>query len=106
MKRIQDLEGELVIDHRNSPGVPDEILEQAGLPTGTGRGLFEAPIYTCNHCQQGVTVIVKAFGLREKRFVCSICRKVICEDCAKEKALTGVCVPFEAKVEAVLAQAK
>lgn len=102
MKRIQDLEGELTIDHRNSPGVPVDLLEKAGLPAEAGRGLYEGPIYTCGHCQRGVTVLVGAFGTREKRFVCSGCQHVICEGCAKEKAQTGVCVPFEAKVEAHL----
>lgn len=99
MKRLQDLEGELLIDHRNSPGVPAEMLRAVGLPEQMGRGIYEGPTYTCNHCQAGVTVIVGAFGTREKRYVCSICRKVLCARCAREKALTGVCEPFEAKVE-------
>lgn len=101
---LKDLEGELLLDHRNSPGVPVEMLRQAGLPDIAGRGLFEAPIYTCGHCQRGVVVIVKAFGVREKRYVCSGCRKVICEGCAREKALTGICKPFEARVLEQLAQ--
>lgn len=102
VKRIQDLEGELLIDHRNSPGVPVELLTAAGLPIEAGRGIYEGPIYTCGHCQRGVTVIVKAFGLREKRYVCSGCRKVLCEGCAREKTLTGVCVPFEAKAALII----
>lgn len=103
MKRIQDLEGELLIDHRNSPGVPMELLAASGLPLEAGRGIYEGPIYTCNHCQAGVTVVVTAFGGREKRYVCSGCRKVICPQCAEEKTRTGMCVTFEQKVDLLLA---
>jgi len=97
VKRLQDLEGELLIDHRNSPGLPRELL--ADLPPGAGRGIYEGPIYTCSHCQAGVTVIVTAFGGREKRSVCGGCQKVICENCAREKARTGVCRTFDQKVD-------
>lgn len=99
VKRISDLEGELVIDHRESPGVSEALVREAGLPAGAGRGLFKAPIYTCGHCQKGVTVVIGAFGTREKRYVCSGCRKVLCDQCARKKALTGVCDPFERKIE-------
>jgi len=97
VKRLQDLEGELLIDHRNSPGVPQELL--ANLPPGAGRGIYEGPIYTCSHCQAGVTVIVTAFGGREKRHLCGGCGKVVCASCAEEKARTGVCKTFDQKVD-------
>lgn len=104
VKRIQDLEGELTLDHRNSPGVPAEILRQAGLPLEAGRGLYTCPTYTCGHCQRGVPVVVKAFGVRERRFVCGVCAKVLCEGCAKRKQETGLCEPFELKIERYLSQ--
>jgi hypothetical protein len=103
MSKINDLEGYLLMDHRDSPGVPDEMVKLAGLPEGAGRGLFECPIYTCGHCQKGVPVVVGAFGTREKRYVCSKCRHVLCLDCARAKALTDVCDPFESKIERMLA---
>jgi hypothetical protein len=102
VKTLRDLEGELTLDHRDSPGVPADMLHKVGLPAEAGRGLFQTPIYTCGHCQRGVTVIVKPFGMREKRYVCSQCRKVLCDECGKRKALTGMCDPFEAKVERYL----
>lgn len=102
MKTIRELEGELLIDHRNSPGVPAELLHAAGLPTEAGKGVYEAPIYTCGHCQAGVFVVVAAFGAREKRYVCRGCSHVLCARCAQEKVLTGMCVPFAAKVDAYL----
>lgn len=102
MKTIRELEGELLIDHRNSPGVPAELLHAAGLPTEAGRGVYEAPIYTCGHCQAGVFVVVTAFGGREKRYVCGGCKHVLCDACAKQKSLTGICTPFEAKIDAYL----
>lgn len=104
MKRIQDLEGELLLDHRNSPGIPVEMLRQAGLPEEAGRGLYRCPTYTCAHCQRGVPVVVKAFGFRETRYVCGGCRKVLCPECAQRKALTGLCEPFELKIEQYLSQ--
>lgn len=106
MKSIRSLEGELYIDHRNSPGLPDEIARAAGLPLGAGRGIYEGPIYTCGHCQRGVTVVVTAFGGREHRHLCKACNHVICDTCAEEKRRTGVCVPFEAKVAAILEEAE
>lgn len=104
MSRLQDREGILLLDHRNSPGVPAEMLRQAGLPDSAGRGLYETPIYTCAHCQAGVPVIVKAFGVREHRFVCSGCQKVLCNRCALRKSVTGLCEPFEKKVDEYLRQ--
>jgi len=96
---LKDLEGILTLDHRDSPGVPDHMVKLAGLPEGAGRGLYECPIYTCGHCQRGVPVAIGAFGTREKRYLCSHCRKVLCDECGRLKALTGVCDPFEAKAE-------
>lgn len=96
MKRIQDLEGEVVIDHRNSPGVSGELMIAQGLPPEAGRGLYEGATYTCGHCQR--IVFVNSLRTRE-RHVCRGCMHVICDPCAAEKARTLECVPFEKKVE-------
>lgn len=100
VKRIQDLEGELVIDHRNSPGVPQELLIASGLPPEAGRGLYEGACYTCNHCQ--AVVMVNSLRTRE-RHVCRGCMHVICDRCAEEKAKTLQCVTFQQKVDLLLA---
>jgi len=100
VKRIQDREGELLIDHRNSPGVPQELLLAAGLPPEAGRGLYEGATYTCNHCQR--IVMINSLRTRE-RHVCRGCMHVICDGCAEEKAKTLQCVTFQQKVDLILA---
>ena len=100
MKRIQDLEGELVIDHRNSPGVPQELVVASGLPLEAGRGLYECATYTCNHCQ---SVVVMNPNRTRERHVCRGCMHVICDGCAEEKAHTLQCVTFQQKVDLILA---
>ncbi len=66
-------QGFLSIDHRDSPGVPPEMVaaaRAAGHPViDGGRGLYETGILTCAHCQ--VQVIVNPMRTRER----SYCRK-------------------------------
>lgn len=100
MKTLRSLEGELTIDHRNSPGVPVEILIASGLPVEAGRGMYESATYTCNHCQ---SVVVMNPQRTRERHVCKGCAHVICDGCAEEKARTLQCVTFEQKVDLVLA---
>lgn len=53
MATLRRHEGFLLIDHRASPGVPEEIALAAGMdPKHCGEGkLFEAPTLTCSHCK-------------------------------------------------------
>ena len=106
MKKISDLEGYVMIDHRASPGVPAKILDELGLPHEAGRHLYEGPTYTCGHCQRQVIVAVGAFGTREKRYVCRGCAHVLCQSCAEEKTRTGICNPFEKQVDELLTAAE
>lgn len=92
MKRIQDREGYLLIDNRNGPGVPAEILRASGLPPEAGRGVYEGATYTCGHCQR--QVIINSLRTREREF-CRKCHSVICDPCAAHKARTLECRPFE-----------
>ena len=102
MKTIRSLEGELLIDHRNSPGVPDQVLADAGLPIGAGRGLFEAATYTCGHCQ--FVVVMNPQRTRERHY-CRRCEHVICDACALQMAKTLECRPFAQVVEEALTAA-
>lgn len=100
VKRIQDLEGELLIDHRNSPGVPVDILKSSGLPLEAGRGVYESATYTCGHCQ---AIVVMNPNRTRERHVCRGCMHVICDGCAKEKARTLQCVTFQQKIDLLIA---
>src|SRR5882757_2764191 len=74
-------EGELMIDHRNSPGLSEGFARKLGLPPrelGAG-GLFEAAMLRCNHC--GVTQVKNPARTRE-RFSCADCGcGYICDNC-------------------------
>lgn len=99
MKTIRSLEGEVVIDHRNSPGISGELMIAQGLPPEAGKGVYEGVTYTCGHCQ--TIVFMNSLRTRERHF-CRGCSHVICDGCAEEKAKTLQCVTFEQKVEALL----
>lgn len=100
MKSLRRHEGYLLIDHRNSPGVSDELAATVGIPMrpGGGRGLFEAPTVTCSHCQ--VIVIVNPLRNRERAY-CSKCDHYICDKCGVVYAQTRQCITFKEIVETV-----
>ncbi len=89
-------EGYLLIDHRESPGIPDEVTHSLGLPLGSGRGMFETATFTCNHC----TAVVVMNPLRTRaREYCAKCNHYICDRCGAVKAATGECKTFNQIVE-------
>lgn len=92
-------EGYLMIDHRSSPGVADEIMVKRGLPAGSGNGLFECATYTCNHCERGVTVVYKGSTKVRETAWCKKCDHYLCDDCGAELHRTGVCYPFKARID-------
>jgi len=103
MKTIASTEGEYLIDNRNSPGVPDELMVMQGLPSGSGRGLFEEACYTCSHCQ---TVVVKNRQRTRPRGFCKKCNHVICDPCDEAYHSSGhVCYPYKEFVEDLRNQA-
>lgn len=81
-------EGYLLLDHRESPGVPDSMAIQSGLPAGAGYGKFEAPTYTCQHCDW--VVVLNPKRNREKAW-CKYCDHYICDACGVELQHTGEC---------------
>lgn len=78
--------GYLVVDHRNSPGIP-------GMPK-----LFEADTQHCNHCH--VPVVLNPYRKRE-RFICPQCDWFCCDICAIGYKANGVCKPFNLVAEEV-----
>ncbi len=91
-------EGYFMTDHRDSPGLTEEAVHNVGLPPGAGRGLFEAPSFTCKHC---CTVVVLNPLRRRERAYCSHCDAYICDRCGAIMAATGVCKPFRQIVDEI-----
>lgn len=92
-------EGYLLIDNSNNEGVPDELLRTMpiALPTGAGRGKFEAAIVTCAHCQIGV--VINPLRNRERAY-CRKCDHYLCDTCgAAYGASGGECKLFRKKVD-------
>lgn len=88
-----------MLDHRHSAPVPDSIVTSVGLPSGAGRGLFEAPSFTCRHCQR--VVVMNPNRTRERHY-CRGCDHLICDDCAAIKAATMQCRTFDQLVDELL----
>lgn len=82
-------EGYVMIDHRNSPGVPVEMAVAAGLdPSAAGSTLFESATITCKHCNR--PVVLNPNRSRGRHY-CRSCDGYICDQCAVLKD----CRPFE-----------
>lgn len=91
-------EGWLMIDHSNSPGIPEDLAQKwaaQGVVVKPGSTVLEAGSYTCAHCQY---VVIKNQNRTRPREVCRKCMAVVCDraSCVLE------CQPFEQIVENVL----
>lgn len=89
-------EGYLQVDNRNSPGISEEQAVAAGLPPGAGRGLFEAPTYTCSHCQS--VVVLNPLRTRDRAW-CKKCDHYLCDRCGVTAAQTKECLTFNQLIE-------
>lgn len=96
-------EGYLQIDNRAGPGFDDEFARKSGLPAGAGRGNFEAPTYTCSHCQY--VVVMNPLRTRERAY-CRGCDHYICDACGIERAKTLTCRTFKQVIDEVLTAAE
>lgn len=90
-------EGYLLIDHSNSPGIPEALARKwaaQGTVVKPGTGKLEAGSYTCVHCQ---VIVVKNPRRTRPREVCRKCMAVVCDraSCVLE------CQPFDVLVEKV-----
>lgn len=88
---LSSLEGYFIMDHRQGPGVPDEVVIQQGLKPGAGHGLYESATYTCAHSQH---VVIMNPDRSRPRYTCKGCGKVLCDSCAAQYATDGVCRNF------------
>jgi hypothetical protein len=81
-------EGYLLIDQRDSPGVSPIMAHRVGLPVGANKGVFEAPTYTCSHCQK--VVVLNPLRNRDRAW-CRHCDQYLCDPCGGVLAATGNC---------------
>jgi hypothetical protein len=98
MKSLKSLEGYLLVDHRASPGLPEDMAIAAGYGPDGGKGIYETATVTCNHCK--VVVVLKSDRTRGRGF-CRGCNHYLCDACTAQRALDGLCIPFDAIVEQV-----
>lgn len=80
MKTKRSNAGELIIDHRCSPGITPEFAAANGLSipvVGAGR-VYETGLLNCRHC--GNDVLLHPMRTRERAW-CMSCDAYICDDC-------------------------
>lgn len=82
VKSFRALEGEVVIDHRNSPGISKQDIAAVGLdpsrfPDLRGGTLYEAPTISCTHCQR--IVVLNPLRTRPRNY-CGHCDHYICDN--------------------------
>lgn len=97
----RSLEGEILIDHRASPGLGAEEALYMGLDPAmvAGGQVLEAPVFNCSHCQAAVIVNPKR---SRERAVCQKCGgKYICDECAAQMHLTLECRNRERRFDQV-----
>lgn len=94
----RELEGYVLIDHRDSPGLTKSEAQAAGrshLDIGAGKK-FEAATSTCSHCER--IVILNPSRTRERGY-CFNCDHFICDPCAVVFKATGTCRPWKKVIE-------
>jgi len=96
MRSKRSQEGYLLIDHRNSPGIPDELAVPIGMPPGVGRGVQEMATTTCSHCQ--AIVIMNPLRTRERAY-CPKCDHYVCDRCHAVRVATGECKTWNQRIE-------
>ncbi len=91
----RSLEGELLIDHRASPGLTPEQLDGFGIAVPGGQ-TYESAVYTCSHCQ--FAVVINPERSRPRAW-CARCDKYICDECAFRMTRTLECRSFERRLD-------
>lgn len=88
--------GYLVIDHSNSPGIPDSMAPQINALGGIavpGSTTLELDTWTCKHCS---SIVLKNPNRVRPREVCRKCMAVVCDKCSLW------CEPFEKIANAII----
>ena len=82
-------EGYMMIDHRASPGLPENFMRNLGFnaPTSGEGKLLETAIAVCCHCNTGV--VLNPLRQRDRNH-CTKCDAYVCDNPACHKD----CTPF------------
>jgi hypothetical protein len=102
MHSLRSHEGEIEINHRYSPGVPEEILIALGIPKEAGKkdSVFRCATFTCADCQTIVYVNPKR---NRPRGYCPKCDHYLCDECEAIRFQSGgVCRNFKNMMDQVL----
>lgn len=93
----RSIEGEILIDHRASPGM---TRAEVGLDVpAVGRGeVYESPTLVCRHCQ--MTIVLEPKRTRERTW-CAKCDRYICDDCAVIYHKTLECLDMERTLDTI-----
>lgn len=94
----RELEGYLLIDHRNSPGITPQEAAKAGkgtVPIGKGT-MFESATINCSHCS---SLIVLNPDRSRSRGYCPKCDHYVCDGCESVRAVTGECYPMKRRID-------
>lgn len=86
-------EGEMIIDHTDSPGITPEQAQGRGPAVGKGE-LWRSATYSCVHCQ--AVVIINPLRTRARGY-CQKCDDYQCDACA-----AFPCLPFAKVIDAAL----
>ncbi len=98
MRSKQSNQGELIIDHRNSPGIDPAWAAANGVtgPVVAGGKTYETGIKNCGHC--GGHVIMHPQRTREREW-CGRCDAYICDGCGFRKKQGASCQPLRATLD-------
>ncbi len=96
----RSLEGEILIDHRSGPGLPEEVARFIGVDPKYVRAgtTYESATNTCAHCQ--ATVVINPERTRERGW-CPKCDKYLCDECTFRLARTLECRNIERVFDAL-----
>lgn len=92
--------GYLMVDHRASPGLPEDVARAAGYDPKLCREgkVYEADTMTCSHCK--CSVVKNPFRTRERHFCAKCSGHYVCDICAYKATLPDYThVPFEKIIE-------
>lgn len=99
MRSKRSLEGYVMIDHRESPGITPEDVAHIPNAIAVGKGqLFESPFVNCGHCP---CIIVLNPNRSRERGYCRKCDEYLCDLCTAALWQTGVCKTHIQQIEEV-----
>jgi len=92
----RSLEGEILIDHRASPGLTPEQMAGFDSPIVAGGDIYESPLITCGHCR--TAVVLNPQRTRDRGY-CQKCDHYLCDECEYVRVLTFECAEYERRLE-------